>query len=56
MENKKFTRVEYKCSYCGTAQWRSITAGRPDPGNCMRKPKDKNGRYKPHSWTVNKKM
>lgn len=52
----KYTRIEYKCSYCGANQSRSATAGRPDPGNCPRKPKDKNGRSKPHSWVVNKKI
>lgn len=53
---KKYTRIEYKCSYCGATQMRSATSGRPDPGNCMRKPKDSSGRYKPHSWVINRKI
>lgn len=54
MEKKKITTVEYKCPYCGTTNTRSASMGRPDPGNCMRKPKDKSGRYKPHSWVKNR--
>lgn len=47
--------VEYICSYCGTKATRSVTAGRPMPGNCLRKPKTKDDRYKPHSWTISRK-
>lgn len=52
---RKYTRVEYKCSCCGRCEWRSANSGRPNPGNCMRKPKYSNGNYKPHSWVVNRK-
>ena len=47
--------VEYMCSYCGTKTTRSIANGRPMPGNCTRKPKTKDGRCKPHSWTVSRR-
>lgn len=50
-----YTQVQYKCSYCGTTTTRSVSAGRPNPGNCTRKPKTKDGKYKPHSWVINKK-
>lgn len=48
--------IEYKCSYCGQTATRSATAGRPEPGNCYRKPADKNGKHKPHSWVINRKI
>ena len=48
--------IEYKCSYCGQTETRSPAAGRPNPGNCCRKPVDKNGAYKPHSWVINRKI
>ena len=47
--------IEYKCSYCGATSTRGANSGRPDSGNCSRKGKTKDGRYKPHSWVVNRK-
>lgn len=43
-------RIEYMCSVCGTRTIRSENEGRPSPGICPKKPKDKNGKGKPHSW------
>ena len=48
--------IEYKCSYCGQTATRSAAAGRPEPGNCYRKPTDKSGKHKPHSWVINRKI
>lgn len=48
------TYVEYKCTYCGMTARRSVNDGRPDPGQCLRKPRDKNGFPKPHSWVKNR--
>lgn len=42
--------VVYKCSFCGQESTQSVTGGRPNPGSCPRKPKDRNGKMKPHSW------
>lgn len=47
--------IEFKCTYCGTTTQRSATSGRPDPGNCSRKARNKDGSYKPHSWVINRK-
>ena len=52
----KPTRVEYVCTWCGSKSTRSASAGRPMPGNCARKPKDSNGRPKPHTWVINRKF
>ncbi len=38
---------KWVCSYCGT---RTTCVGRPMPGQCVRKPRDKNGKMKPHTW------
>ena len=51
-----YTYIEYKCSYCGNTTTRGATSGRPDPGNCDRKPRNKDGSYKPHSWVINRKF
>ena len=53
--NKLF-RIEYICTYCGTKVSRANIAGRPQPGYCPRKPKDKNGKMKPHTWRINRKI
>ena len=53
MEKKLW--VDYKCSWCGMTQTKSVNSGRPAPGNCPRKPKFKDGKYKPHTWVINKK-
>lgn len=47
--------VEYRCSWCGMTQTRSVNTGKPAPGNCPRRPKLKNGQSKPHVWTVNRR-
>jgi len=41
--------VRWQCSYCGT-QTTPATGSRPAPGNCYKKPKTKDGKYKPHTW------
>jgi hypothetical protein len=41
--------VKYQCTYCGTTSIQN-QGNRPLPGNCSRKPKTKDGKYKPHSW------
>lgn len=48
--------IEYMCSWCGKKELRSVMAGRPSPGNCPRKPKDRNGKMKPHTWRINKRL
>lgn len=52
MEKKKVT--EWKCTWCGTTKLCSI--GRPNPGNCPRKGKTKDGKPKPHTWVINRKI
>ena len=54
MPEKKF--VVYKCTWCGKTVMYPIYHGRPDPGNCPRKPTMSNGKMKPHTWTISKKM
>lgn len=48
--------TEYICTYCGRKVQRTRGEGRPDPGNCPRKTKDKDGKMKPHSWRINRKL
>ena len=48
---KKPTRIEYMCSYCGKRESKGIAFGRPMPGKCPRKA---NGG--PHSWRINRKF
>lgn len=47
--------TEYICTWCGKKVRQGRGEGRPMPGNCPRKPTDKNGNMKPHTWKVNKK-
>lgn len=54
MAQAKF--VEYICSYCGRRETRGVIAGRPYPGNCPRKPPNRDGSLKPHSWRISKKI
>lgn len=54
MVEKKF--VEYKCTWCGKVELKPAYAGRPNPGNCPRKPKMANGKMKPHTWTISRKI
>jgi hypothetical protein len=48
--------VEYKCSWCGRTITRSVNMGKPDPGNCMRRPKTRAGKHTPHVWTINRRF
>jgi len=52
----KKNAVVYQCSWCGATKTRGITMGRPEPGNCPRKPKTRDGKYKPHTWTISKRI
>lgn len=54
--NSKPTRIEYMCSYCGTKQIRGIATGKPQPGICHRKGKTSDGKSKPHTWIINRKI
>ncbi len=47
---------EYQCSYCGSKVIRSVNAGRPSPGTCLRKGKTKDGRTKPHTWVKSRSL
>lgn len=53
---KKVVRVEYMCRWCGTKTLKSVLAGRPLPGNCPRRPKNRMGKSQPHSWVINRKF
>ena len=46
--------IEYMCSYSGCTATRSASAGRPNPGVCLRKGKTRDGRTKPHTWVKNR--
>jgi len=39
--------IKWQCTWCGSTTYGS---SRPPPGNCPRKPKTKDGKYKPHTW------
>ena len=49
-------RIEYICTYCGQKVVKLVTCGRPMPGNCPRKPKNKDGKMKPHTWRINRRL
>ena len=53
MEIKK---IEYMCSWCGKRVMRTTRVGRPEPGQCPRKGKTADGRPKPHTWVINRKL
>jgi hypothetical protein len=38
---------QWQCTYCGQRQGNST---RPQPGNCIKKGKTKDGKWKPHTW------
>ena len=43
---------KWVCTSCGH---RHTTSGaRPAPGQCPKRPKDKDGRWKPHTWVKDK--
>ena len=46
--------IEYICTYCGKRTLRSSISGRPYPDNCPRKPKNKDGSMKPHTWRISR--
>lgn len=48
--------TEYICTYCGQKVQKTRGEGRPLPGNCSRKPRDKDGNMKPHTWRINRKL
>lgn len=48
--------TEYICSFCGRKVQRTRGEGRPQPGNCPRKPRDKDGNMKPHTWRINRRL
>lgn len=52
----KNNTIEYMCTWCGHKVIRSTISGRPMPGNCPRKPKDSNGKMRPHTWRINRKI
>lgn len=47
--------TEYICTYCGKKVRQTKGEGRPDPGYCPRKPRDKSGQMKPHTWRINRR-
>lgn len=49
-------KTEYICTWCGMRVARDNYAGRPQPGNCPRKPKSKDGKMKPHTWRINRHL
>lgn len=51
----KTTAIQYMCSYCGRKEMKSPVAGRPEPGNCPRRPRTSGG-YWPHRWVINKRF
>lgn len=48
--------TEYICTYCGKTVKKTRGEGRPLPGYCPRKPKDRGGNMKPHTWRINRKF
>lgn len=48
--------TEYICTWCGKKVKQAKGEGRPAPGNCPRKPADKEGHMKPHTWRINRKF
>ena len=51
-----YHHIEYICTWCGAKAIRGINAGRPMPGNCPRKESGKDGRKKPHTWRINRRL
>ena len=48
--------TEYICTYCGKKVQKARGEGRPEPGNCPRKPKNTDGNMKPHTWRINRRL
>jgi hypothetical protein len=38
---------KFQCTYCGI---HATSFTRPPPGNCLKKGKTRDGKWKPHSW------
>jgi len=53
---EKPRKIEYICTWCGQKVVTFTSNGRPQPGYCPRKPRDRDGKMKPHTWTINKRM
>lgn len=53
---KSTNNIEYICTWCGKRITKRATSGRPEPGQCPRKPKTKDGMGKPHTWRINRKF
>lgn len=53
---KKVKRIEYMCSYCGKKVMSSSIGGRPLPGECPRKTRLPNGKMRPHTWVISRKL
>ena len=52
---KKITKVEYMCRWCGARSTQLVSFGRPQPGSCPRRPKNRMGKSQPHTWVVNRR-
>ena len=50
------TVIQYKCKYCDKTESKPANGGRPNAGNCYKRPKNRDGSWKPHSWVVNRKF
>lgn len=48
--------TEYICTYCGKKVQKTRGEGRPEPGYCSRKPRNADGKMKPHTWRINRKL
>ena len=48
--------IQYICTYCGKLENRSVYSGRPMPGNCPRKERTSDGKMRPHTWRINRKI
>ena len=53
---KKIINVEYMCRYCGARTVKPQHGGRPLPGNCPRRPRNRMGQPQPHSWALSRKF
>lgn len=53
LEQKK---IEYMCTWCGKRAIKMAAAGRPEPGTCPKKGTTRDGKGKPHTWVINRKI
>ena len=49
-------QIEYMCSWCGKRIVKTAIVGRPEPGQCPKKGKTRDGKMKPHTWVINRKF